>query len=64
MNNIDRRILLSAIQVHWSRQRGAFAATSEQFPGVTHCAESSLAALDGFIDRVNALLMPEKVGIA
>ena len=64
MNNIDRRIRLSAIQVHWSRRRGAFAATSEQFPGVTHCDESSLAALDGFIDRVGALLRPETARIA
>ncbi|MBU3063706.1 hypothetical protein KO481_19490 [Nocardia sp. NEAU-G5] len=64
MNNFDRRIRLSAIQVHWSRQRGAFAATSDQFPGVTHCDECSLAALDGFIDRVSGLLMPDAVGIA
>jgi|GEM_PF-6530813 len=64
MNNIDRRIRLSAIHVHWSRQRGAFTATSEQFPGITHYDESSLAALDGLIDRVSTLLMPDTARIA
>ncbi|MGF6880587.1 hypothetical protein ABIA39_000468 [Nocardia sp. GAS34] len=64
MNKFDRRIRLSAIQVHWSRQRGAFTATSDQFPGVTHCDDCSLAALDGFIDRVSGLLRLDAVGIA
>ncbi|WP_216898956.1 hypothetical protein [Nocardia alni] len=63
MSNIDRRIRLSAIQVHWSGQHCAFTASSDQFPGLTHRDESSLAALDGFIERVQRI-MPDSVGLA
>ena len=63
MRNIDRRIRLSAIQVHWSRQHRVFTASSEQFPGVTHRDESSLAALDGFIEEVTKI-MREPVELA
>ncbi|MGV9409492.1 hypothetical protein ACWDOP_06215 [Nocardia sp. NPDC003693] len=53
MQNIAERIRLSAIQVWWSARDAAFIARSEQFPALSHAnASSSLAAVDGLIDKI------------
>ncbi|UGT42224.1 hypothetical protein LTV02_01990 [Nocardia yamanashiensis] len=53
MNDFEREVRLSAVHVHWSDLDDAFVAHSDQYPGVVHHDHwSSLAAVNGLIDRI------------
>ncbi|WP_280266063.1 hypothetical protein [Nocardia wallacei] len=64
MDDIDRRIRLSAIRVQWSAPDRIFIASTDQFPGITYRDESSLVAMSGLVETLHDHIDPHGPGSA